>query len=173
MSGSRAPHLMDRTTFVATFGDVFEHSPWVAEAAFDAGLGPEAGTLEGLHAVLVAAMRAAPRERLLALIRAHPDLAGRLALAKAVTADSNREQASAGLDRLTAEDIARFTALNDAYKAKFAFPFIMAVKGRSSDDILAAFQRRLEHDARTEFETALAEIARIVLSRLEDRMSSA
>ena len=102
-----------------------------------------------------------------ALIEAHPDLAGKLALAKTLTTDSTREQASAGLDRLTPEELRQFGELNDAYRKKFGFPFIMAVKAKSKADILAAFQRRLGNDAEAETKTALAEIDRIAALRLK------
>jgi 2-oxo-4-hydroxy-4-carboxy-5-ureidoimidazoline decarboxylase len=162
------PTQMDRASFTAAFGPVFEHSPWIAEAAFDAGLPPDADTAQGLHRALCAALRPADAERKLALIRAHPDLAGRLARAGRLTADSTREQASAGLDQLTDAERARFTELNDAYRTRFGFPFIIAVKGRSKAEILAAFQERLGHDAETERATALAQVERIALLRLKD-----
>ena len=162
------PTGMDRATFVATFGQVFEHSPWIAEAAFDRGLPADADRADGLHRALCTVLRAAPDERKKALIDAHPDLAGRLARAGRLTADSSKEQASAGLDQLTDAERARFTALNDAYKARFGFPFIMAVKGRSTAEILAAFERRLANDAATEQSAALAQIERIALLRLRD-----
>lgn len=161
------PTAMSRAGFVDTFGGVFEHSPWVAGDTFDRGLPFDADTAQGLHRAMIAALRAAPRAHKLALINAHPDLAGRLALARAVTADSAHEQASAGLDRLTPEELARFTALNAAYKARFGFVFIMAVRGASKADILAAFERRLQNDAETEFTEALAQIERIAFLRLE------
>jgi OHCU decarboxylase len=162
------PTDMDRATFVAAFGQVFEHSPWIAEAAFDRGLPADADRAAGLHRALCTILRAAPDEKKKALIDAHPDLAGRLARAGRLTADSSKEQASAGLDQLTDAERARFTALNDAYKARFGFPFIMAVKGRSKDEILAAFERRLAHDQATERATALEQIERIALLRLKD-----
>jgi 2-oxo-4-hydroxy-4-carboxy-5-ureidoimidazoline decarboxylase len=115
-------------------------------------------------------MRAAPRERQLALIRAHPDLAGRLARAGALTAESTVEQRGAGLDRCSDEEFARFTALNDTYKARFGFPFIMAVKGRTRAEILAAFERRVANGPEAEFGTALDEIDRIALLRLRDML---
>jgi OHCU decarboxylase len=161
---------MSRGRFVARFGGVFEHSPWIAERAFDAGLPADADSASGLHAALCRAFRAASGEERLAVIRAHPDLAGRLALAGGLTKESTGEQASAGLDQCTAEELRRFTELNDAYKARFGFPFIMAVKGKSRGEILAAFERRLGHDQRTELETALAEIERIALLRLKDML---
>lgn len=160
------PKTMDRATFVATFGGIFEHSPWIAEAAYDAGLPADADTVAGLHRALCAALRAAPRDRQRALIAAHPDLAGRLALAGGLTADSTSEQASAGLDRLTAGELRRFAELNDAYRAKFGLPFVMAVRGRSKAEILDAFARRLDHDPASEFATALREIERIAELRL-------
>ena len=158
----------DRAVFVERFGGVFEHSPWIAEAAFDAGLPELPWTPEGLHAAMVLAMRAGSDEQKRALIAAHPDLAGRLAQAGHLTAASTQEQASAGLDLLSDAERQRFTALNEAYKAKFAMPFIMAVKGRAKDEILAAFEHRLNNDAAAEFATALSEIERIALLRLKD-----
>ena len=162
------PTELDRARFVARYGGVWEHSPWIAEGAFDRGLTTSSDTAEGLHALMTQVMRAAGDERKLALIRAHPDLAGKLAQAKQLTAESTGEQASAGLDTLTDVERAEFTALNEAYKAKFAFPFIMAVKGRSKDEIRAAFKARLLNDPATEFATALTEIERIALLRLKD-----
>jgi OHCU decarboxylase len=163
---------MERDAFVAMFGQVFEHSPWIAEAAFERGLPADADQAEGLHRAFCAVLREAPAEAQRALIEAHPDLAGRLARAGRLTADSSREQAGAGLDRLTDHERARFTALNDAYQARFGFPFVMAVKGRSKAEILAAFERRLAHDQATEQATALAEIERIALLRLRDMLPS-
>ena len=168
MTGLQAPSALDRSAFVAAFGGVFEHSPWVAEAAFDAGLSQEADGAEGLHRLLCAAMRAGTTAQQQALIEAHPDLAGRLARAGNLTADSTAEQASAGLDRLSDADYERFVALNEAYRGKFRFPFIMAVKGSSKDEIMAAFEQRLENDPESEFAEALAQIERIALLRLQD-----
>ena len=119
---------------------------------------------------MAAAMMAGTQAQKAALINAHPDLAGRLARAGRLTADSTKEQASAGLDQLTDEERERFTQLNDAYKARFGFPFIMAVKGRSRQEILDAFERRLNHDQAQEFATALDEISRIALLRLGDML---
>ena len=154
--------------FVARFGHVFEESPWIAEAAYAAGLPPDAETAAGLHRALCAAMRAARKERQMALIRAHPDLAGRLARAGALSQESMNEQAGAGLDRLSDSEYQHFTALNTAYREKFSMPFIIAVKGRSKAEILAAFEARLGNDLDTEMATALTEIERIALLRLQD-----
>ncbi|HEY8565638.1 MAG TPA: allantoinase PuuE [Beijerinckiaceae bacterium] len=165
------PSTMNRAMLVELYGDVFEHSPWIMSGAAEAGLTPAQDTAEGLHGALVQVLRAAPRERKFALITAHPDLAGRLKLAD-LTADSQAEQSSAGLDRLAPDERDQFLALNDAYKARFGFPFIMAVKGRTKDEILDAFEERLEHDPEQEFETALAEIEVIALLRLKERLPS-
>ena len=162
---------LPRAAFVDHFGGVFEHSPWVAQAAFDAGLDASCDTASGLHALMSRAMMAGDDVQKLALIMAHPDLAGRLALAGRLTAESTREQASAGLDQLTDEERARFTELNDAYKARFGFPFIMAVKGRSKGEIMEAFERRIAHDSTREFATALDEISRIARLRLGDMLA--
>ena len=170
MTSGKRPRELGRAEFVAAYGHVFEHSPWVAEAAYDRGLPADADTAEGLHRALAAAMRTGTDEQKLALVNAHPDLAGRLARAGRLTADSTKEQASAGLDRLTDEERARFTALNDAYKARFGFPFILAVKGRTKAEILAAFETRLEHGRAEELATALREIERIALLRLKDTL---
>jgi OHCU decarboxylase len=152
-------------SFVAQFGGIFEHSPWVAERAFDQD--PHIALTAGaVHAALVAAFRAASDAKRLAVLRAHPDLAGKLAIAGGLTEDSKAEQASAGLDRLTAAEHARFTVLNTAYTGKFGFPFIVAVKGLSKDDILAAFETRIDNGPQEEFETASAQVEKIALLRL-------
>ena len=110
----------------------------------------------------------APSERKLELIQAHPDLAGKLAQAGRLTAESTSEQASAGLDQLTDQERATFIRLNDAYQARFGFPFIIAVKGLTKAEILAAFDRRLNNDRDTELTTALTQVERIALLRLKD-----
>jgi OHCU decarboxylase len=156
---------LERARFVELFGGVFEHAPWVAEQAFPAG---PFRTIEALHGAMVDTMRGAPRERQFALIRAHPDLAGRAAIAGELTAASFAEQASAGLDRCTPEEFARFQELNDSYKERFGFPFILAIKGRTRAEILAAFEQRLDNTPAAEFEEALRQIARIARLRLED-----
>jgi OHCU decarboxylase len=130
--------------FVARYGGVFEHSPWIAERAFDAGArGASAGAV---HAALCAAFRAASEEERLGVLNAHPDLAGKLAAAKRLTAESTSEQASAGLDALTDAERAAFTELNTAYTAKFGFPFIIAVRDHDKAGIMAAFRRRIDND---------------------------
>ena len=168
MSPAADPRSLERADFIARFGPVFEHSPWITEAAWDAGLPADAATAEGLHRALCAVLRRAGEAEKRALIEAHPDLAGKLARAGALTADSSGEQSSAGLDRLSDAEFERFTALNAAYREKFGFPFILAVKGRGKDEILAAFEARLANDAAAEFAEALTQIERIALLRLKD-----
>jgi OHCU decarboxylase len=119
-----------------------------------------------VHAAMVAEFRKSSGEERLGVLRAHPDLAGRLAIAGELTKDSRNEQAGAGLDRLTADEHARFTALNAAYTVKFGFPFIIAVKGLNKDDILSAFEARIGNSAEEEFSTACAQVERIALLRL-------
>lgn len=159
-----------KDAFVAALGDLFEHSPWVAEAAF--GQRPFA-SLAALHAATVGIVRAAPAGPRLALIKAHPDLAGKAARAGQMTADSVAEQGSAGLDRLSAAELAEFHRRNDAYRAKFGFPFVICVRRHGKESILRAYQRRLTHDTATEVEAALAEIARITALRLGQRVEAA
>lgn len=159
----------DRDAFVAAIGHAFERSPWVAAEAWDRR--PFA-TVDGLHAAMIASMWAAPASRKLALIEAHPDLAGKAAIAGDLTADSANEQASAGLDRLSAEEFATFTRLNSAYRERFGFPFIICVREQSTGSILAPFERRLAHDREAEMETALTEIAKIAWLRLADMLSA-
>jgi OHCU decarboxylase len=166
--GGWKPSRLSRTLFVERFGGVYEHSRWVAEAAWDAGLSASEDSAEGLARAMARAMADGSEAAKRALIAAHPDLAGRLALARTLTAESTHEQQSAGLDRLSAEELARFTALNAAYRERFGFPFVMAAKGKTSHDILAAFERRLGHEAPSEFAAALAEIDAIAALRLKD-----
>lgn len=162
--------MAGREEFVARFGGVFEHSPFIAERAFDAGAPVEPLTANAVHDALVAVFRAASREERLGVLRAHPDLAGKLAIAGELTDDSRKEQAGAGLDRLSVQEHARFTELNAAYVEKFGFPFIIAVKGLFKDDILAAFERRIGNSADEEFATATAQVEKIALLRLKSML---
>lgn len=161
---------LDRAAFLGRFGAVFEHSPWVMERAFDAD-GPF-GDLDGVIAAARAALARADEAERLALLRAHPDLAGKAARAGDLTQESAREQAGAGLDRLSEAEFARFHQMNDAYKAKFGFPFIVAVKGLGKKDILAAYAARLDNDRAREFETALDQVLRIARFRLEAALAA-
>ena len=154
--------------FSAAVGDTFELAPWVAEAA--AAKRPFA-TVAALHEAMVGAVRAAPRDRQLDFLRGHPDLAGKAARAGALTQDSRHEQASVGLDTLSEEEFARFHRLNDAYKEKFGFPFIVCVRRHTRDSILTQFERRLRHDAATEFAAALQEIFFITRLRVAAKVA--
>ena len=158
-------NAMDERAFLATFGGVFEHSPWVAEQAFERR--PFASP-EDLHAAFAAALREAPSERKLALLRAHPELAGREAAEGELTAESEREQGSAGLDRLSPEELRALRELNAGYRERFGFPFVVCVREHTKDSILAWAQERLDNDVDEEVEIALAEIAKIARLRLEE-----
>jgi OHCU decarboxylase len=152
--------------FVARFGGVFEDSPWVAEAAWRKG---PFGSVADLHAAMTAAVADAPREARVTLIRAHPELAGRAAIAGTLTPESTAEQASAGLDRLTPQQHADLLALTAAYAEKFRFPFVVCVREHGAvDPIIAAARARLDQDVDVEEATALAEIAKIAALRLAD-----
>lgn len=161
------PSSLDREAFVATFADIYEHSPWVAEQAYDMGVDESIDTIEVLHQRMADILLSAPRETQLALINAHPDLAGKAAVRGELTASSTSEQAGAGIHECTAEEFARFTELNEAYKDRFGFIFIMAVKGSNRHQILAAFEERLNNTPEQEFALALAEINKIALFRLQ------
>jgi OHCU decarboxylase len=150
--------------FTTALGGIFEHSPWVAERASAAR--PFAD-IAALHEAMMAAVRAAPEDMQLALIRAHPELAGKAAIRGELTADSTLEQTRAGLNQCSADELARLRTLNAAYSAKFGFPFILAVRGYDRAGILREFARRVELDRDQEYEEALAQIARITRLRLD------
>ncbi|KPQ07650.1 MAG: chitin deacetylase [Rhodobacteraceae bacterium HLUCCA12] len=164
------PSRMDYDTFVTRFGGMFEHSPWIAERAWALELGPAHDSAIGLHNALARIFRSASRDERLGVLRAHPDLAGKLAAARRLTADSSAEQASAGLDALTDDERASFQALNTAYVDKHGFPFIIAVRDHDKAQILAAFEQRLANDTETEFATACAQVERIAALRLGDML---
>jgi len=167
------PSAMDRAAFVATFGSIFEHSAWIAERAYDGELAPANDTATGLHFALRSQFRMAGDAERLAVLRAHPDLAGKLAAARRLTEASTAEQASAGLDALTDAERAEFQRLNAAYVEKFGFPFIIAVRDNTKATILAAMQARLDNPADTEFRAACAEVERIALLRLRGLLPEA
>lgn len=156
-----------RGDFIEIFGGVFEHSPFIAERAYDAGLILVPLTAKRVHDAFVQMFREASHAERLGVLRAHPDLAGKLAIAGELTADSKKEQAGAGLDCLTPGEHARFSELNDAYMKKFGFPFIIAVKGLRRQDILAAFEKRIHNSPEEEFATAAGQVERIALLRLK------
>jgi OHCU decarboxylase len=164
------PSQMPHDAFLSAFGGIFEHSPWVAERTYAAELGPAHDSALGLWAAMAAQFRLATDEERLGVLTAHPDLAGKLAAAKRLTAESTAEQASAGLDALTDEERARFTELNDAYTAKFAFPFIIAVRDNTKAGILSAFETRLGNDRATELAEACRQVERIAELRLREKL---
>ena len=135
------PSMLVQDAFVRRFGGIFEHSAWIAERVFEDGLGPAHDTAIGLHDALAGIFRAATAQERLDVLTAHPDLAGKLAAAKRLTADSTTEQAGAGLDDLTDAERAAFSDLNERYTAKFGFPLIIAVRDHDKSGILAAFER--------------------------------
>lgn len=156
---------MDREGFVRRFGTVFERSPWVAEGAWERRPFED---LDGLHAAFVGTVRGASEERRVALIRAHPDLAGKAALAGELTEESANEQASAGLDRLSPGEYERFHRLNAAYREKFGLPYVVCVRDHTKASIFAGAEARLSNTREEEVEAALREISRIGRLRLED-----
>ncbi|MFQ3789180.1 2-oxo-4-hydroxy-4-carboxy-5-ureidoimidazoline decarboxylase [Halomonas sp. A29] len=166
------PSTLDLSEFVTRFGDIYEHSPWVAKLTWERGLQAAQDTSAGLAEAMGRTLREASPERQLEVIRAHPDLAGKAAIAGDLTDDSTREQAGAGLDQCTPEEMARFERLNAAYKEKFGFPFVMAVKGSDRHAILAAFEARLENSQQEERRTAIEQINRIARLRLDDRATN-
>lgn len=165
------PSAMDRQVFVAAFGDVFEHSPWIADKAYDLELGPTHDNALGVHSALARVFRSAGEKQRLDVLMAHPDLAGKLAAAGSLTPDSTAEQAGAGLDMLTDAERATFTTLNETYMSKFGFPFIIAVRDNSKASIMAAFQRRIDNDRATEFGEACRQVERIALLRLQQKFA--
>ena len=166
------PSAMDREGFVTAFGGIYEHSPWVAEGAFESELGAGHDTAPGLHSALARVFREAPEERRLAVLTAHPDLAGKLAEAKRLTAESTSEQASAGLNALTDGERAAFTELNETYTGKFGFPFIIAVRDNDKGSILEAFRRRIANDRPTELAEAARQVERIAELRLMEKLGA-
>lgn len=164
------PSEMDAARFVQCYGAVFEHSPWIAERAHGLELGPAHDTAVGLHHALARVFRSATSDERMGVLRAHPDLAGKLAAARRLTPDSTAEQASVALDALTDAERSAFEQMNAAYVARHGFPFIMAVRDQTKASIMAAFHTRLAHDTATEWNTACAQVERIALLRLKDML---
>ena len=161
-------NAMDRAAFVQKFGGIFENSPWVAEKAWEKR---PFGSLDDMHAAMVTVAKYAPAAMQLALLQSHPDLAGREATAGTMTASSIAEQASAGLNALSHAEMVQMSDLNAAYKMKFGFPFIIAVRMHTKEGILFEFKRRLQNDTQTEFANDLQNvyiITRLRLNKLLD-----
>lgn len=162
------PSTMKRSAFVEHFKDLYEHSPWVAEQVFDLGVSKALDHRQALLEAFQKTMLQASEIQQLQLICAHPDLAGKAAIQGELTAASTSEQAGAGIGECTADEFSRFTKLNQAYKDKFGFPFIKAVKGSNRHQILEAFETRIDNDAEHEFAQALEEINKIASFRMAD-----
>jgi len=166
------PSKMSKDRFVAEFGGIFEHSAWIAERAHALEKGPTHDCAAGVHSLLCRMFRNASADERLGVLNAHPDLAGKLAAAKRLTAESTSEQASAGLDSLTDKERETFTALNTTYVEKFGFPFIIAVRDHDKASILAAFERRITHSRDVEFAEACRQVERIAEFRLQDKFKA-
>ena len=162
------PSKMAKPEFVQSFGSIFEHSTWVAERAWHGELGTAHDTAIGLHSAMCRIFRRADSTQRLAVLMAHPDLAGKLAEAKQLTEESTSEQAGAGLDMLTDQERATFQTLNSDYITKFGFPFIIAVKGLTKDKILKIFKTRISNTQDVEFDAACKQVERIALLRLTE-----
>ena len=162
------PSKMNREGFIDLYGGIFEHSAWIADNAYDYELSYAHDTATGLHNALCRAFRSAPKELQLKVLRAHPDLAGKLAQAKRLTSESTSEQASAGMDSLTDNERKIFTQLNLTYVKKHGFPFIIAVRDHNKASILSAFKTRINNDGDTEFLEACKQVERIAEFRLMD-----
>jgi 2-oxo-4-hydroxy-4-carboxy-5-ureidoimidazoline decarboxylase len=160
---------MDPPDFIAALSDIFEHAPWVAEAAYEARPFP---SLNALYQAMTAAVRGAGDASQMTLINGHPDLAGKAAREGTMTTDSKREQSSVGLDRLSEDEFATFHRLNNAYRAKFGMPFIICVRRHGRKSILRQFERRLGNDGAAERDAALTEIFRIAALRLDQRVAA-
>jgi 2-oxo-4-hydroxy-4-carboxy-5-ureidoimidazoline decarboxylase len=156
-------NAMSAAEFVAAFGEIAEHSPWVA-----AGVTRPFSSRDAMIKAFANVVMNASLDLQLSLLRAHPDLATRAKL----TADSTNEQKGAGLDTLSVEEFAKFTALNDQYKEQNGFPFIFAVKGATKHQILASFEQRIHHSKDEEFKVALQQVCRIIGFRLEARVAA-
>lgn len=162
------PRKMNFVQFIEVFGEVYEHSPWVAERAWAAGISDKHDEIEELARLMAKIVAAASEKEKRALIHAHPDLAGKAAVQGELTAASTSEQAGAGLDNCSPEEFEAIQNYNAAYKKKFGFPFIMAVKNSNRHKILAGFKARLQNSQEEEFATALAEIDKIARFRLAE-----
>lgn len=156
-------NAMDQEAFVGKFGGIFEKSPWVAEQAWSR---KPFASVDGMHAAMVAVVRYSPLPQQLALLQSHPDLAGKEAQAGAMTTSSVAEQASAGLNALSHAEVEQISSYNAAYKAKFGFPFIIAVRMHTKEGIFFDFKQRLANDTQTEFQNDLQNVYAITRLRL-------
>lgn len=162
------PSQMTEAVFMTTFGGIYEHSPWVAEALWKEGVDGSVDLISAFHTRMVDIVNSQAHNIKMKLLKAHPDLAGRAAARGELTADSTTEQSRAGLDRCSAGELQRLSALNRQYRDRFGFPFIMAVRNSDKEAIFAAFTQRLQHTRDQEFARAMEEVHRIALFRLEE-----
>jgi len=167
LSYKNSPSEMTEKDFVEVFGGVYEHSPWIARYAWHQGLSKEHNTSSALSEIMMEVVENAEHKKILALINAHPDLAGKAAIDGKLTEESTSEQSGAGIDQCTAAEFEMFQRFNNDYKEKFNFPFIMAVKGSNRHQIFEAFEVRIKNDEETEFKQAVAEINKIARFRLD------
>ncbi|CAM3769016.1 2-oxo-4-hydroxy-4-carboxy-5-ureidoimidazoline decarboxylase [Vibrio aquimaris] len=165
---SCTPSSMSLNEFVDQFGEVYEHSPWIAKSSYQQGLSEKDDDIEFLHQRMAQVLIQADRNKQLGVICAHPDLAGRAAIEKQLSHSSHKEQAGAGLSQCTLEEFKLFTELNDRYKSRFNFPFIMAVRGANKAQIIDGFKTRIDNEPEFEFALALEEVNKIALFRLRD-----
>ena len=168
LQNHRKSSEMGREDFIAVFGHIYEKSPWIVEQAWDQGLASTEDSPEGLRRTLVAIVEEAGPELQLRLLRAHPDLAGKLGVGDVLTTESRSEQAGAGLDRCTKAEYAQFQSLNQSYTKQFGFPFILAVRGRNRQQVLENFRERIDSDRDDEFAEALRQVHRIAWLRLQE-----
>ena len=171
MIDAMKPSFMSRESFVAAFGSVYEHSPWIAEQTYDHGLIAAHNDPEGLAALMAQILENGSEQRKLDLLRAHPDLAGKLAMRGALTKESTAEQSSARLDECSEKEFTKFTTLNTRYKEKFGFPFILAVRDHDRTSILRLFEERVDNSKSDEFAEALKQVNRIAALRIADVLS--
>jgi 2-oxo-4-hydroxy-4-carboxy-5-ureidoimidazoline decarboxylase len=158
-------NALDQDHFVATLGGLFEGEPWIITTAWNRR---PFVSIHELYEVLCGVMYAAPLERQIALIQSHPDLAGRAALSGTLGVASTTEQASAGLNRLSPDELRLFTRLNATYLDRFGFPFVICARRTTKEEILQAFAGRLENSREEEVRIALDEISKICSLRLDD-----
>jgi len=168
MGKADRPSQMNEALFVQAFGAIYEHSPWVAQRTWQRRLTAAQDSLDGLAAEFAISFTSATRAEKLEVILAHPDLAGKAAVSGELTPDSSNEQASAGINQCSPAEFEQFQKLNQRYKSKFEFPFIMAVRGSNKNAILDGFNTRLLNDTDEEFDRAITEINQIARFRLED-----
>ena len=168
LQNHRKSSEMGREDFIAVFGHIYEKSPWIVEQAWDQGLASTEDSPEGLHRTLVAIVEEAGPELQLRLLRAHPDLTGKLGVGGVLTVESRSEQAGAGLDQCTKAEYAEFQSLNQSYTKQFGFPFILAVRGSNRQQVLENFRKRIDSDRDDEFAEALRQVHRIAWLRLQE-----